>query len=192
MGQVRCAACRWPLEIADWNQPAGTPCRRCNCLVYSAVYPAIDKSHESSTPEALREESEASCFFHQQSRAVLACDECGRFLCQLCEFQVHGRHLCPPCLTSGVSQKKIETLETRRTKHDSIALALAIIPIFIWPFTFFTGPGAIYYSVKHWDSPASLLPRSKLRFVAAILIGLIQCIGWVFLIGTIFFARRLR
>jgi hypothetical protein len=62
--------------------------------------------------------------------------------------------------------------------YDSIALSLAILPVIIWPVTLFTAPAAIFYAIRHWKSPTSILPRTKIRHVFAILIGTLMLFGW--------------
>ena len=193
MGQVRCAACQWPIEVYAWNDPQGVHCKHCAQLVYSYVFPAIHRAQVAELPEAVQEENEASCFYHPQSRAALHCDECGRFLCPVCDCPVEGRHLCPYCLNSAAKSKKFATFENQRTNYDSIALTAAIAPIFLfWPVTLISGPGTIYYSIKHWKSPRGILGRSKWRFVLAMLVGLAQTVGWVVLLFALLFARKTR
>jgi len=146
------------------------------------VYPAIERSTSGALPEALHTESEASCFYHPQSRAVLPCDECGRFLCRLCELDVGGRHLCPGCFDAGVRERKIEGVETRRTMYDSIALALATLPaLMIWPAVF-GAPASLYYVMRYWSAPGSLVPRTRFRFYVAGLLALSEIVGMGLLI----------
>ena len=193
MGQVRCAACQWPVEVTAWNNPQGEHCKSCGQLTYVSVFPAINRVHLVVAPEAIQEQSEASCFYHPQSRAVLPCDECGRFLCHICDCAMEGRHLCPGCLNSAATTMKLLVFDNRRTMHDSIALSLATLPFFLYPatiFTFITAPLAVYYSCKHWRSPLGILPRGKTRFVLAILFGAIQSVGWGVLAWMLFFLRR--
>ena len=191
MGYVRCAACMWPIEVHFWNDPQGGYCKNCAQLVYSYVFPAINREGKTEIAEAVKEENEASCFYHLESRAILPCDECGRFLCQLCDCPVDDRHLCPTCLNSATRNKKIATFDNRRTNYDSIALAIALLPFFLfWPMTLISGPAVIYYSIKHWKSPRGIIKRSKARFVLAILVGLAQTIAWCALFLLLLFARK--
>ena len=191
MGHVRCAACRWPIEVHAWNNHQGAHCKNCAQLVYSYVFPAINRANNTGVAEAIKEDNEASCFYHPESRAVLPCDECGRFLCQVCECAVEDRHLCPSCLNTAAKHKTIATFDNCRINYDSIALAAALLPISVfWPVTLISGPGVIYYSIKHWKSPRGIMRRSKVRFVLAMLVGLIQTVGWGALFLSLLFARK--
>ena len=181
MGQVRCAACQWLLEISAWNDPQGTYCRGCGQISRVTVFPAINRVNQAPELEAVQEDNEASCFYHPNTRAVLPCDECGRFLCHTCDCPLDGRHLCPNCLHVGASTKKILEFDNHRVMHDSIALSIATVPFFVWPFTvltFITAPVAVYYGLRHWKSPLGILPRSKVRFVLAILFGVVLSLAW--------------
>ncbi len=67
-----------------------------------------------------------------------------------------------------------QNLETSRTMYDSIALALAIFPAFLfWP-VLVTAPLTLFWIFRHWNSPRSILPRSRARFYIAGLIALSQ------------------
>jgi hypothetical protein len=74
-------------------------------------------------------EGEASCFYHPQKKAAVPCEACGRFLCALCDCELHGKHFCPACLETGKQKGKIQKLESQRTLYDNIALALAVYPV---------------------------------------------------------------
>jgi hypothetical protein len=94
-----------------------------------------------------------------------------------------GQHVCPSCFETGQKKRKIEALENHRVLYDDIALALSIIPIiFIWP-TIATAPASIYLSIRYWKSPTSIIPRTKIRFIIAILLSLVQITGWGVLIS---------
>ena len=55
--------------------------------------------------------------------------------------------------------------------------------IFFW-FTVFTAPAAIFVALRYWKAPSSLLQRSKIRFVVALLIAGLQVAGWVWIIAV--------
>jgi hypothetical protein len=81
----------------------------------------------------------------------------------------------------GKKKRKMKSLETQRVLYDDIALALAIIPvIFIWP-TIITAPMSIFIALRHWKTPLSIVPRTKIRFIIAMFLSGLQITGWVFL-----------
>jgi hypothetical protein len=127
-------------------------------------------------------DTEASCFFHAESRAAVPCDQCGRFLCRLCDIEIDHRHLCPNCFQTGLAGSKIETVETSRTMYDTVALALATFPAMLfWP-VIVSAPAALYVVVRRWRSPGSLLPRTRVRFYLAALFALAEIAGMAVLI----------
>src|SRR5262249_33211796 len=135
-------------------------------------------------PELVEAETEASCFYHPVSRAAVHCDECGRFLCRLCEIEIDARRLCPRCFESGVSTNKLESMVTSRTMYDTIALALATVPaMLIWP-AIVGAPFALFVAIRRWRAPGSIVPRTKVRFILAILLALAE-LGFV---GFLIFA----
>jgi hypothetical protein len=184
-GLVQCPQCRAPLMEGIFNQPELQPCPACATRLQVAVFPALyRKTGLGQSAEAIMVEGESSCFYHPQKKAVLPCDGCGRFLCTLCDCPLDGRHYCPACLETGRTKRKIQSLDNRRTLYDSIALSVAVYTLvpFFWYFTVITAPMVIYISLRYWKSPLGLLRRTRIRFIAAIFIALLQITGWVAII----------
>jgi hypothetical protein len=168
---ICCGECSMPIPAESWNR-GGTRCRGCGQLVQVAVFPAIESTRIGALPEAIEIETEASCFYHPSSRAAVPCDECGRFLCRLCEIEINGRHLCPTCFETGASANKLN-VETSRTMYDSIALALATLPtILFWP-ALIASPAAIFIAIRRWRAPGSIVPRTRVRYYLALLFALL-------------------
>src|SRR5579863_3173557 len=131
---LHCAECKWPLPPESWNREYGVACPGCGTRVQVTVFPAIERMPSGALPEPLQDPSEASCFYHPLSRASSPCEECGRFLCRLCELSGDGRRLCPGCFQSALQERRINEFDAKRTMYDSIALLLATLPaLFIWP-----------------------------------------------------------
>ncbi len=182
---IACTSCATALP-ADLLA-AGVPmrCPSCRALLLAEVFPAFFRELAKSSPERVESDLEASCFFHSDKRAHAPCDACGRFLCALCDCEVDGRHLCPTCLESGKRLGKLDRLTTERTLYDSIALSLAVLPLLIFYLTLVTAPVVLYFCVRHWKSPTSLLPRTRWRFVVAFAIAVLQLVGWAALIVVV-------
>ena len=71
-------------------------------------------------------------------------------------------------------------MENHRTRYDSIALTLAIVPLIVWFCTIITAPVAVYFAIRSWKAPQSILGRSRIRPIAALLLAGLQITGWVF------------
>lgn len=188
MTPVHCPNCS---QVQSLDALAGgTPfgCPKCRSQLSVSVFPAIHRSiGPGRAAEAAGLDNESTCFFHSGKKAAVVCDQCGRFLCALCDVPVAGRHLCPKCLESGREKKTITELETSRTSYPSLALTLAILPILIWPLTLVTAPAAVFYAIYGWNKPPSLTGRKRrVALVMAALLGLAQCVGWIFLGSSIY------
>lgn len=177
---IQCPECRaWLLE-GVFNQPDFVPCPACGVPLQVQIFPALfRKTAGGQNAETLIIESEASCFYHPQKKAVRPCEGCGRFVCALCDCDLHGQHFCPACLEAGKTKGKIKNLNQQRTLYDSIALALAVFPMLIFYFSIVTAPMALFIAIRYWKAPSSILRRSKIRFVIAIIIALAQIGGWI-------------
>jgi hypothetical protein len=187
---VVCTNCDAQLPLAGLNSGALFTCANCGSQLEAEVFPAFFKSIAAGkSGEATLEETEASCFYHPQKKAVLPCDACGRFMCALCDCDLNGQHICPSCLEAGRTKGKIKNLENKRVVYDHMALMLAIgafIPPFIY-FAWLMAPLAIYLSIRHWKTPGSIMRRTKVVFVFAIIIALLDIavmIGLILLIVT--------
>jgi hypothetical protein len=185
-----CPGCGAALGDGLFNQPDLAPCPACGVPVQVEVFPALFRPvARGRGGEAVMVEGESSCFYHPQKRAVVPCEGCGRFLCALCDCELQGEHFCPACLEVGRQKGRITRLENRRTLYDGIALSLALLPMLIFYFTIVTAPIALYIAIRYWNAPRSLVHRTKLRLVLAIILAVLQIGGWCvagyFIVGAI-------
>lgn len=188
---VTCAKCFTPLPRSMLNATAPQPCPGCATLVQAFVFPALFRVNTGiNTGELAVEEGQAVCFYHPQKSAHVPCDACGRFICALCDIELHGEHLCPACIENGRRKGKITTLENRRVLHDNIALSLAVLPLIMWPFTIITAPAAVILAVATWKKPTSITPRTKIRFILAIIFAALTLAGWA--VGIFMLTQAIR
>jgi len=188
---IQCPACQAWLLDGVFNQPQLSPCPACGVPLQVEVFPALFRRiNPGQSGEPIMIEGESSCFYHPQKKAVLPCQGCGRFLCALCDCELNGQHFCPACLETGKTKGKIKSLENQRTLYDSIALSLAVYPLLIFYFTLVTAPVALFIAIRYWNAPRSIVRRTKIRYVAAIVLASAQVAGWALLI--VFLATRHR
>src|SRR5437773_6957397 len=177
---VRCPQCQTVLVDGAFNQPELRPCPGCGAELQVEVFPALFRPFTPGRAgEAVMLEGESTCFYHPSKKAVRPCEGCGRFLCALCDCELHGQHFCPTCLEVGKRKGKIKSLENHRTLYDSIALSLALLPLLIFYLTFITAPAALFIAVRYWKAPRSLVHRSRIRLVLAMIFASLQILGWV-------------
>ena len=180
---IRCPKCSSILPDDSINIRDFRSCRTCGALIQAEVFPAFfRKTEKGNLGERIIMDDEASCFYHPDKQAVIPCDSCGRFLCSLCDIEFNNRHLCASCLETGREKGKIKNLENHRTLYDSVALHLALLPIFIWFTTIITAPVALFFAIRHWKTPSSIIRRTKVRMILAMFIAGVQIVGWTALI----------
>jgi DNA-directed RNA polymerase subunit RPC12/RpoP len=177
---IRCPRCDAALPPEAIEATEMALCPNCGAGVLVRSFPAILAKPAAILPaEIAAGEGEATCFFHPGKTATVACARCGRFVCRLCQMDLRGEALCPECITSGMAKKKIAVLENHRVCYDSIALALATWPVLlVWFLTFLSAPVALYVAIRYWKAPLSILGRTKLRFVLAILLATGEIALW--------------
>ncbi len=180
---VQCPNCRATVLDGIFNRPELAPCPACRAPLQIEIYPALFRPRTTGRDgELVMTEGESTCFYHPGKKAVLPCQACGRFLCALCDCELHGEHFCPSCLEVGKTKGKIKKLENRRTLYDNIALSLAIVPVLVIfgiYFTCFTAPMALYIAIRYWNAPRSIVHRTRLRYVLAIILASLQIVAWV-------------
>jgi hypothetical protein len=149
--------------------------------VQCEVFPALHAGLRIGRPgEPLVDASEASCFFHPEKRAALACESCGRFLCALCDLEFDGRHICPSCLSAGRKKGSLGTLDHFRLSWGGIALLVAVLPVIaFWPMTVVSAPAAIAVAIYGWRKPRSLTGRRRwVSYTFAFIFALVEIGAW--------------
>ena len=185
---LSCPKCQAPLGIEPGTAEITATCPRCASLIEAYFFPAFFRPVQvGAAATALADHTEASCFYHPQKQALRVCDGCGRLICALCSIELGREHLCPSCISSGKKKGKLTTLEGNRMRYDSIALSLAVFGMLFYVLSIVLAPAAIYISIKHWNSPGSLLGVSKTRFVIAILIASGTLLIWAAVFGMLLF-----
>ena len=170
---IACTRCHVLLLGDVFNTPDLTHCPACRSLIQIEIFPAFFKPISGGrTGSRTVMEGEAICFYHPEKRAVVPCDVCGRFLCGLCDVDLNHQHLCPNCLSTGRRKGRLSHLDQRRTLWDTAALTLSLLPIIIFPVLILTAPAAIILALWHWNTPTSLVPRTKIRPILTLLFGL--------------------
>ncbi len=185
---VACPQCHSPLAAAYYNTLDLIRCPSCQAPIMIDVFPAAYRGPQPVQAGDALVDDQASCFYHPQKKAVIPCDHCGRFLCALCDVEIGSGHLCPTCLSTGKKKGKIINLERHRVLYDSTALKLAWMPIITIWFTLFTAPLALYLAIRHWKSPTSIVRRTKIRFILAIVFSSLQILAWI--LGITYLASR--
>ncbi len=176
-----CSGCGTPVPLLPGVGMRAVSCSSCGADLMVETFPALFRFGGPVPAGEVGGEGESVCFYHESRKAVSVCGECGRFLCSLCEISLGGRNLCPACIHRGREEERLEALVTRRTLYDGVALTLSVAPLLFFFLTIITAPLAIYMSLRNWNRPGSILPRTKIRFVLAIIFSLVQVAGWGFL-----------
>ncbi len=180
---VACTKCRTPLPPVLYNTGNLRACPSCRARLQVEVFPAVLRPPGLGVAgETVVLDGEATCFFHATKRAVVPCGSCGRFLCAVCDVEMNGEHLCSLCIESGKKKGRMQKLENKRTLYDNLALAVALIPMIFGYTTIIGAPIAIFIAIRYWNAPSSVVPRTRWRSVVAIIVALLQLVGWAVVI----------
>jgi len=167
---IRCDRCGAPVEFGAWNTGVFTSCP-CGAKLYARAYPKLVTPLAAGHGGADRAGDEQSCCFHHpQKQAAVACEICGRFLCDLCDLAVGEAHVCGQCYWQAMRESNDPRFCPRRATYDQAALALACIPV--------TAPLGVYYALRHWNSPASVLGVRRWLLTTAAIVGAVGTVFW--------------
>lgn len=181
---IVCPTCSAPVPAVYLNAPVFAACPTCSSLLRVRAFPALLRpvQAQGSVGERITDAGQAACFYHPHKTAHVPCDACGRFICALCDVELHDQHLCPSCIESGRRKGSLTTLESRRVLWDNIALSVAVLPIatvILWWFSIVGLPAAIFLAILGWRKPGSLAPRrTKLRLAFTIAFSTVMLGAW--------------
>jgi hypothetical protein len=190
---LTCPHCSGPLPVDLFGAGRSGRCPACHCQVEAYIFPEFHKAASARSGIHLAQEHEAVCYFHSRYRAKNPCDNCGRFLCDICAINVGNRELCAECLSQLRKQRNETGLVHYAALFDNVSLFLVtapVITIFFWFLTIFSAPISLFLSFYYWPRQWNLLPRSRFRFVLAILFSLILIGFWAFVIYYLAAHRR--
>ena len=181
-----CPKCTAVLPWSLFNTASPSACPRCRAPFLGTVFRAMFRAPESpAAGETILVDSESSCYYHAERKASVVCESCGRFLCSLCSVELGAACLCPACVESGRRKNALPGLAARRVLYDDVAVSLALLPLLVpfvgWACTLVPAPLAIGIAVRHWRTPSSLIHRTRIRHVLAILTAVPQVIAWTIL-----------
>ncbi len=187
MAAARCVFCNHELDYAQLALAGGQAhcpgCRRSSAVI---ALPALLENKGVKPPPLIEApvEGEAACFYSPNRRATRECSHCGVLISEVWAAQWGSKTVCLKCLDHLREKAKDQRFQQSRVLWDNIALLLAVLPctMILWWAVFFTAPAAIFIALWHWNSQRSLVPRSRLRLITALLLGLGQVGGIGFLL----------
>ena len=144
------------------------------------LFPALIRSKEVIKQESVLEEGQSTCFFHPKVSATAICVVSGRMICDLCTTEFEGKTVSFEALQTLVGNKGSSKRSNVLTNWDSIALALAVLPMLMWFFTIITAPVALGICIFKWrHGPTGVFRRRRWRYIIAGLLAFAQIVFWV-------------
>ena len=175
---IPCPSCQTTLSaVGDKLGQQHLTCNHCKKKITLVIFPAFSNNNNnaSETGKQLFNEGDASCFYHKDKQAEVACDHCGRFLCSLCDLEISSRHICPNCLKSADSNTAMQNNQ-ERTRYDIALFTFAFFPMLMfWP-VLITAPLVFIGSFIYWKKPRSIIGHNGLYRLFALLLSIIQII----------------
>lgn len=174
---VACPCCGFVLS----SDAAVIVCANCESRIEATIFPALFRRPESCAQELVLT-GEAACYFHAERVAAFACSRCGRFLCPLCRIAWSGEDVCASCLEAAGRGTEGDKLTSSRFHFDSLALTLSTAGVLTGFLSVLIAPLALGLAVFTFKKDCSIAPRSRIRFILAMLFSTAVIVGW-----TVFF-----
>lgn len=184
---LRCPRCNRPIPPGLLDRPEIVRCGACKGKLLTRTFAALwaPPAAPAQAPSVLLEDAQATCFFHPTKQAAQSCEHCGRLLCSLCAVQVSQRTVCPSCLQQPQQHQEIEELHEKRVAYDRLALTMACWPLLV------TAIIALVLVARYRGRPGSLVAgTSRVRWVLATVVALLQLTGWVLLVAHIVYGNQ--
>ena len=178
---VPCARCSMPLPKWELLKADTASCPSCGSSNTVHLFPAALADAAAVRSEAALE-GEANCFDHPGKRAVAACQQCGRFVCGLCEVEFGSGVWCPSCVASTGGRTKHVNSASSRMLYDTWALFIPLALMVIWPLTILSAPAVIALAFMKWNQPISLVRHNRWRFVVGLVLAVAQGVAWIWFI----------
>ena len=171
-----------PLPKGELARDGSAVCTLCGAANRVRVFPAAFSRSAGATPEAAAA-GEAACFDHPAKRAIAACQQCGRYVCQLCAVRFGAETWCPSCVAAGSGRARAASQATSLTLFDSVALTIPFAALLFWPLTALTAPCTVTLAAMTWKKPLSPVRRWRWRFLAGIGVSLVEFSFWAWFIA---------
>ncbi len=176
---LACPRCKRTLGPDAWVDAQHGACVRCQVEFEFTGFPALQAARTQVAAQPVVLADDSVCFFHAENRAEAICERCGRLLCPVCTVPFAGQKVCPTCIASSRSSQA-PALVRERVLHDALALAVAFLPLLIWPFTVLTAPVALGLVIYGWNKPNSLVRgRGRVRLIVAGILAVLQIGAWL-------------
>jgi len=167
-------------EIADFR------CGFCGARQRQLIYPASWQEHPFVQITPVTEEG-ARCYHHDNASAENLCDDCGRYLCDLCTLAIpmpasepadFPQQVCPDCFQHRVDEElragEWDLFRTKYRRYDMLALSLIAIPILVFPLFFLsvvTVPIALYLLIRNWRICRTPVQHFQSRLLVGLAVG---------------------
>lgn len=165
-------------------------CQTCRRVNEVTLFPAMLELVKGPPPLDLDPpgEGDAVCFYNPARRATKTCSHCGVLISNAWAAQWGNETVCLKCL-EHLHDKRDERFQSSRTLWDNIALLAACLPFtfIFWFFAVVSAPASVFLALWHWNSPRSMVPRSRFRLILALLLGLAQIGAMMFGIVQLWF-----
>ena len=183
---LTCPKCRRTLRRLGQG-PSGQrtiACKACGTRSVARLFPAFRQDFsKANTGEGIVADDECQCFFHEDKRAVRACDRCGRLICALCDVPFGSENLCPQCVAAG-QRKAGKRADNSRILYGHMALYITLFATLSFWGTCLSAPLVLFMCFYYWKKPGPTGGGGRWQFILAGLISLVELGVWLTLLGA--------
>lgn len=182
---IPCPKCGGTFRLKDYLGKNTIRCKSCNTEVNVNIFPSLFQPiKKGQSAEKVVEELESSCFNHVEKKAVSICDDCGIYICALCEIDRGEKKICSACFNQSLVGEKADELTRDYRQYSKIGAYL------LWGMLFtygITAPISLFYSIKNYGKTEGFFRgrknlKASINIIIASLFSLGGLIGILYLI----------
>ena len=174
---------------ADQRVDGERVCRSCR-RGFSAYRLAPLAERSAIITPLMSSEAAVPCARHEGNASVASCGRCGVFMCQLCRIDSDGLVLCPGCFERLAEEGALPSARRSYRDYGRLSSHAGLLGfLLVWPLGVFFGPFAIWMGIKGLRARTQPgVHISKPRCVVGIVLGIIETVLWLVIIGAIIWA----
>ena len=123
-------------------------------------------------------EGESSCFYHPQKKAVCPARDAAAFYARCAIANYTASITVPRAWRRAAARAKSRTSKTSACATTASRSSLAVLPMLVFYFTIITAPDSLFVALRYWNAPLSIVRRTRIRYVLALILATLQFVGW--------------
>lgn len=173
---IDCQSCGYFIPLNKYVGKDAVNCPSCKKAIQIFIFPELFRPIvKGNSAESAIEGLDSSCFAHSDKKAKTICDECGSYICDLCEMPKEDKSICVKCFNKEVKVEEKSPFDRVYRRYSSIASQLLIFSVLIWFVSILAAPIALFISLRFRNAEEGFFKgkRKKQKITYAVIASMI-------------------